>query len=68
MNICKKITGKLTKNPGIPRRKQGIYVVGTFGTGRLKIQYCGTGSGIRCLFDPWIGDRGLVKNQDPDPG
>jgi hypothetical protein len=26
------------------------------------------GSGIRCLFDPWIGDLGWVKNQNPDPG
>jgi hypothetical protein len=26
------------------------------------------GSGIRCLFDPWIRDPGWVKNQDPDPG
>jgi hypothetical protein len=24
------------------------------------------GSGIRCLFNPWIRDGG--KNQDPDPG
>jgi hypothetical protein len=23
------------------------------------------GSGIRCLFDPWIRDPGWVKNQDP---
>jgi hypothetical protein len=27
-----------------------------------------SGSGIRCLFDPWIRDPGWVKNQDPDPG
>ncbi len=26
------------------------------------------GSGIRCLFDPWIRDPGWVKSQDPDPG
>ncbi len=26
------------------------------------------GSGIRCLFDPWIRDPGWVKNQGPDPG
>jgi hypothetical protein len=31
-------------------------------------QYCGSGSGIRCLFDPWIRDSGWVKSQDPDPG
>ncbi len=24
------------------------------------------GSGIRCLFDPWIWDPGWVKSQDPD--
>ncbi len=27
--------------------------------------YCG--SGIRCLFDPWIRDPGWVRSQDPDP-
>jgi hypothetical protein len=26
------------------------------------LQCCG--SGIRCLFDPWIRDPGWVKNQD----
>jgi hypothetical protein len=26
------------------------------------------GSGIRCLFDPWIRDPGWAKHQDPDPG
>ncbi len=31
-------------------------------------QCFGSGSGIRCLFDPWIRDPGWVKNQDPDPG
>jgi hypothetical protein len=35
-------------------------------------QCCGSGSGIRCLFDPWIRDPRFctvwVKNQDPDPG
>ncbi len=29
-------------------------------------QYCG--SGILCLFDPWIRDPGWVTSQDPDPG
>jgi hypothetical protein len=29
-------------------------------------QCCGSGSGIRCLFDHWIRDPGWVKNQDPD--
>ncbi len=28
----------------------------------------GSGSGIQCLFDPWIRDPGWVKNQDLDPG
>ncbi len=32
------------------------------------IQCCGSGSGIRCLFDPWIRDPGRVKNLDPDRG
>ncbi len=27
-----------------------------------------SGSGIRCLFDPWIRDPGWEKNQDQDPG
>jgi hypothetical protein len=31
-----------------------------------KMQCCG--SGIWCLFDPWILDPGWVKNPDPDPG
>jgi hypothetical protein len=31
-------------------------------------QCCGSGSGIRCLFDPWIRDSGWVNNQVPDPG
>jgi hypothetical protein len=26
------------------------------------------GSGIQCLFDPWIRDPGWVENQDPNPG
>jgi hypothetical protein len=26
------------------------------------------GSGIHCLFDPWIWDPGWVKNQNPNPG
>ena len=29
---------------------------------------CGSGSGIWCLFYPWIRDPGWVKNQDPVPG
>jgi hypothetical protein len=28
----------------------------------------GSGSGIWCLFDPWIWDPGWEKNQDPDLG
>ncbi len=30
------------------------------------LQCCG--SGIRCIFDPWIREPEWVKNQDPDPG
>ncbi len=34
--------------------------------------FCGSGSGIRCLFDPWPGSSirvpGGVKNQDPGSG
>jgi hypothetical protein len=29
---------------------------------------CGSGSGIRCLFDPWIRDPGRINKQDPDLG
>jgi hypothetical protein len=36
-------------------------------TGTSKQCY-GSGSGIWCLFDPWIRNPGWVKNQDPDPG
>jgi hypothetical protein len=32
------------------------------------VQCCGSGSGIQCLFDPWIQEQGRVKNPDPDPG
>jgi hypothetical protein len=39
-----------------------------FKLSRVNIQCCGSGSGIRCLFDPWIRDLGWVKNQNPDPG
>jgi WD40 repeat protein len=31
-------------------------------------QCCVSGSGIRCLFDPWIRDLGWVKKLDLDPG
>ncbi len=31
-------------------------------------QCCGSGSGIWCLFDPWIRDPGWVESQHPDPG
>ncbi len=31
---------------------------------RIK-QCCGSGSGMRCLLDPWIRDLGWVKDQDP---
>jgi hypothetical protein len=36
---------------------------GVFGTYDRIFQCCGSGSGIRCLFDPWIRDRFF-----PDPG
>ncbi len=40
---------------------------------RIRIRDLGSGafltpgSGIRCLFDPWIRDPGWVKNKNPDP-
>jgi hypothetical protein len=34
----------------------------------LRIRIRDLGSGIRCLFDPWIRDPGWVKSQDPDLG
>ena len=33
----------------------------------VPIQCCGSGSGIRCIFDHWICDPGWVKYHDPDP-
>jgi hypothetical protein len=32
------------------------------------MQYCGSGSGIRCLFDPWIRDPGWVKKSGSGSG
>ncbi len=34
----------------------------------LRIRIGDPGSGIRCLFGPWIWDPGWVKSQDLDPG
>ena len=31
-------------------------------------QCCGSGSGIRCLFDPWIRDPGIGFFRIPDLG
>jgi hypothetical protein len=31
-------------------------------------QCCGSGSGIRCFFEPWIRDPGWVKIRIRDPG
>ncbi len=36
--------------------------------GLNKIWCCGSGSGIRCLFDPWIRDPVWVKIQGPRSG
>jgi hypothetical protein len=33
-----------------------------------KSQCCGSGSRIRCLFDPWFRDPGWAESQHPDPG
>ncbi len=29
------------------------------------LQSCGSGSGIRCLFDPWIRDPGRIRDEQP---
>jgi hypothetical protein len=42
---------------------QGGLQVGKYYTEK---QCCGSGSGIRCLFDLWIRYPGWVKSQDPD--
>jgi hypothetical protein len=34
--------------------------------GKNAMLCCGSGSGIWCLFDLWIGDPAWVKNQDLD--
>jgi hypothetical protein len=34
----------------------------------LRIRIWDPGSGIWCLFDPWIRDPGWAKSQDPDQG
>ncbi len=39
-----------------------------FSSDNIITSFCRSGSGIRCLFDPWIRDPGWVKNQDPIPG
>jgi hypothetical protein len=31
-------------------------------------QCCGSGSGIPCLFGPWIRNPGWIKSQDPELG
>ncbi len=38
------------------------------GSRRPKNQCCGSGYGIRCLFDPWIRDPGIRNRCFPDPG
>jgi hypothetical protein len=40
------------------KQKKGIF--------QRKKQCCG--SGIGCLFDPWIRDLGWVEIKHPDPG
>ncbi len=43
----------------VPQRRQ---------SGWLSLQQCcGSGSGIRCLFDPWIRDR-FFLDRVPEPG
>ncbi len=40
-----------------------------FGSGFHQVrQCCGSGSGIRWLFNPWIRDPGWVESQHSDPG
>jgi hypothetical protein len=49
-------------------RRQPRAIWSVFKDTFLLYQCCRSGSGIRCLFDPWIRVPGWVKNQDPDPG
>jgi hypothetical protein len=35
---------------------------------QYKMQCCGSGSGIRCFFDPWIQDPGWVKKSESGTG
>jgi hypothetical protein len=35
---------------------------------RSSVAHTDPGSGIRCLFDPWIRDPGWVESQHLDPG
>ncbi len=50
---------------GIPVLVLGNEILYTY---RAYLQCCGFGSGIRCLFDPWIRDPGCVEIQHLDTG
>ncbi len=45
-----------------------IYLLKMLTSYTFTTQCSGSGSGIRCLFDPWIRDPRWVKNQNPESG
>ncbi len=59
----------LPPSPPPPHTDSQQCCVTRFGCNGPSNRYCGSGSRIRCLFDPWIRDAGWVKyRQDQDPG
>ena len=53
----------------IPGKKGTPWEAGLYkGQMIFKVQTRCSGSGIRCLFDPWIRDQIWVKNRDPGSG
>jgi hypothetical protein len=58
-------TERVRDELGKPQRCLNVLLHAYWASLQQHNQCCGSGSGIRCLFDPWIQDG---KNQDPDPG
>ncbi len=65
----KKITRSWVHHPAsLGTARQGRGTVSDILETLFPYQCCGSGSGIRCLFDPWIRDPGWVKSKDPGSG